>query len=98
MVKIVLTNGTTLNNLSKNGDNFIARYAINPGVFENNLSPVTITEDDQTTTHDHMALEQLIQRGNEIWFVLRDLTQDELRYTKLQADLEYIAMMADVEL
>jgi len=98
MIKIILTNGTTLNNLSKNGDNFIANYLITPDVFENNLSPVTIIEDNETTKHDRMALEQLIQNGNEMWFVLRDLTRQEILDEKLRSDIDYIAMMADVDI
>lgn len=97
MIKITLTDGTVLSNLSKNGDNFIASYSISPDVFENNLSPVTIVEDNETSIHDHMVLEQLVQNGNAIWFVLRDLTRQELLYDQLRADIDYIAMMADVE-
>ena len=45
-----------------------------------------------------MELVQLVKVGRDYWFVLRDLTEQELRDLKTQADIEYIAMMADIDL
>ena len=98
MFKIVLADGTELNNLIKNGDNFIAHYNIDPSIFENNLSPTNIIEDEETELHEHMDLVQLIQNGNEIWFVLRDLTDRELLDISMQASIDYIAMMLDIDM
>jgi hypothetical protein len=36
--------------------------------------------------------------GDECWFVLRELSSAELATAKLQSDIEYIALMCDVEL
>ena len=98
MFRIVLTDGTTLNNLTKNGDNFIANYNITSDIFDNNLSPVTIFEDGLPEEHAHMELVQLIEFENAMWFVLRDLTDRELKDLKFRADIDYIAMMTDVDI
>lgn len=102
MFTIILSDGTRLENVEKNGDNFISKTEITSEMFENNISPVTIIEniDNETYTenHEHMSLDQLIQENGEWWFVLRDLTNRELKDLKFRADIDYIAMMTDVEI
>ena len=98
MVKIILSDGTTINNLTKNGDNFISQQSISQEVFEFNLSPVTIIDDDISEVHDHMRLVQLIQHNNEYWFILEDMTDQQLLDEKLRADIDYIAMMTDIDI
>jgi hypothetical protein len=34
----------------------------------------------------------------EYWFVLREVSEDELVRIKMQSDIEYVAMMSGVEL
>jgi hypothetical protein len=45
-----------------------------------------------------MDLVQVTTVDKKSWFVLRDIPQKELEQTKLKSDLEYLAMMCDVEL
>lgn len=45
-----------------------------------------------------MELVQITRSGKEYWFVLRDLSAQELKDLKTQANIEYIAMMTDVDL
>lgn len=45
-----------------------------------------------------MELVQITPVGDEYWFVLRDLTAAELKQIKMQSDIEYVAMMAGVEI
>ena len=61
-------------------------------------SPVVISVDNENETHEHMELVQVMPVGEEYWFVLRDLTDDELEKIKMQSDIEYVAMMAGVEI
>ena len=99
MATIVLADGTTLSNLTVNGDNFISNVELTEDIFENNMSPVTIDTDDEHMIHDHMDLVQIVHwKENEWWFVLRDLTQQELNDAKTRADIDFIAMMTDVDL
>lgn len=57
-----------------------------------------ISDGEHEETHENMELVQISKVGKDYWFVLRDLTDQELRDLKTQADIEYIAMMADIDL
>ena len=39
-----------------------------------------------------------MQYGTEYWFVLREMTAAELTAANVQASIDYIAMMADIDL
>jgi len=45
-----------------------------------------------------MALVQIQKVGTKYWFVLRELSVRELLDAKTRGDIEYIAMMADINL
>lgn len=98
MAVVILGDGTRLANLKVNGDNFISSEELTVETFDNNLDGVVIDTEDGPVTHAHMELVQLIQFQGEWWFVLRDLTAAELESARLRADVEYLAMMTDVEL
>lgn len=95
---ITLADGTELTGLRQNGDNFISATAISADVFEDNCSPVVISDGENEETHENMELVQVAAVGSECWFVLRDMSAAELEKIRMQADIEYIAMMADIEL
>lgn len=59
---------------------------------------MTISDGETTEEHDNMELVQITRSGKEYWFVLRDLSAQELKGLKTQANIEYIAMMTDVDL
>lgn len=68
-------------------------------MFEGNLSHVVIEDSEgNVEEHDNMALVQIAKYGKEYWFVLRELSAQEIRDAKTQANIEYIAMMADIDL
>lgn len=66
------------------------------------MSKVTIegSEDDQEIKqeYEHMELVQIVQYENEYHFVLRELSAAELKEIKMQSDIEYLAMMTDIDL
>ena len=45
-----------------------------------------------------MTLVQIVKYDEEYWFILRTMTKRELQDLKNRADIDYIAMMTDVEL
>ena len=45
-----------------------------------------------------MELVQIVKYGEEYWFVLRTMTKKELQDLKNRADIDYLAMMSDIEL
>jgi hypothetical protein len=97
--KIELSDGTVLDNLKLNGNNFISQSELTEDTFAGKLSSVVITDSEgKVENHSNMALVQVIFYENAYWFILRDMTEAELTAIKNRADLEYIAMMANIEL
>lgn len=96
--KITLADGTVLSNLKLNGNNFVSDAEVTEDQFIDNLDPVVINDGETDDVHEHMGLVQIVKYGEQYYFVLRDRTPDELRQIKMQADIEYLAMMSDIEL
>lgn len=101
--KITLSDGTKLENLGLNGNNFVSEIEIKENTFKNNLSKVIIegiNKEGQTVKEEHkyMELVQIVKYDDGYYFVLRDLSQDEISKMKMQADIEYLAMMSDIDL
>lgn len=95
---ITLEDRTKIENLRLNGNNFISQEQINPEIFDGNLGEVTINDGENNEVHENMGLVQVTQMGEEYWFVLRDIPASEIANAKLRSDLDYLAMMADVEI
>lgn len=95
---ITLADGTILSDLSMNGDNFISKTPISEDIFEGNLYTVAISDGEETSTIKNMELLNLTQEGEEYWFILLEIPPKELRFRQMESNLEYIAMMSDVEL
>ena len=71
---ITLADGTVLNNLKLNGDNFISNTAINADIFNENCSPVIISDGVNSETHNNMEFVQVTEQApGKYWFVLRVL-------------------------
>lgn len=66
--------------------------------FVDNCSPITISDGEVEEIHENMSLVQVTKMGNEYWFVIRDISVTELEKIKMQSDIEYLAMMSDIEL
>lgn len=100
--KITLSDGTTIENLGLNGNNFVSETEITADMFTDKLSKVTIegkeNGQDVKQEYEHMELVQIVKYDDGYYFVLRELSQDELSKIKIQADIEYIAMMADIDM
>lgn len=96
--KIILADGTVINNLTMNGNNFISDEAIEASIFEANCCPVTINDGTSDEVHENMELVQVTSVEGKSWFVLRDISEKELEQAKMKSDIEYLAMMCDVEL
>lgn len=95
---ITLADGTVLEGLKLNGNNFVSLVEVSSDTFEDNTYPVIISDGEVEEEHEFMELVQVTQMGEEWWFILRDLSEEELRNTKVRADIDYIALMTDVNL
>ena len=72
MYKITLADGTTLENLVLNGNNYISPAAVDDAVFKDNLAAVTITNlaDGSTEQIEDGVLLSSIVRDGKSWLVL----------------------------
>ena len=70
MYEITLADGTKLENLELNGNNYIAEGIIDASVFKDNLSTVTITDGKDATVYEDMALLSHRVDGGRSWIVL----------------------------
>lgn len=101
--KVTLSNNTTLENLILNGNNFESKSPVPSSVFEDGLDIVKITryEDDlepYETIYTNMKLIALMPYLEGSRFILDVMTEDEIWKRKMTSNLDYMAMMADVEL
>ena len=79
MYKVTLNDGTVIDNLTLNGNNYISQVPIREEVFTDRaLRSVEIydSEEDKTVTLTDAFLVQLAQYGNEYWFILAEKTPE----------------------
>lgn len=72
MYKITLADGTTIENLELNGNNFIAAAVVDDAVFKDNMATVTITNLEDGTAEqieDGVLLSNIVRDGCS-WLVL----------------------------
>lgn len=100
--KITLSDGTQLTNLGLNGNNFVSETEITENDFKGKLSKVTfegiINGQEFVQECEHMELVQIAHYKDGYYFVLRELSESELEKIKTQADIEYLAMMTNIDL
>ena len=96
--RITLADGTVLDNLTMNGNNFISEGVVDASIFDGTCSPVIISDGTSEEIHEHMDLVQVTAVDGKSWFVLRDILKKELEQAKLKSDIEYLSMMCEVEL
>lgn len=81
---VTLSDGTKLDSLTLNGNNFVSSVKVTEADFKDKMSKVTITDDDgKSTDYTDMVLVQVTQVGDESWFILGEKAQDDV--SKLQA-------------
>lgn len=96
---ITLADGTVLNNLTMNGNNYISVTEIDEEVFDGNLSSVMVSDGETEQAYENMDLIHLTANSSgEYWFALRALSADEIERMQLRSDIEYISMMTGIEL
>lgn len=72
MYKMTLADGTTIENLELNGNNFIAAAVVDDAVFKDNMATVTITNLEDGTIEqieDGVLLSNIVRDGKS-WLVL----------------------------
>lgn len=97
---IVLADGTEITDLTLNGNNFVSQTEITEDIFEGNMAPVIIKHGDVEEVHIYMDLVQIQTYGESMpgwYFILRDVTPDELERGKVRSDIDYLYMMTGID-
>jgi hypothetical protein len=88
MYTITLNDGTKLENLELNGNNYIAEGVIEDSVFEGNLGSVTISDGETTETFTDMRLMSNRAVEGRSWFVLGEKTQQQKQEEAMNAKMQ----------
>lgn len=95
-MKIILSDGTVIDNLTANANEFVSETEITPDIFTNNLSPVKIIDDDgNETIYENGNLDGVIKTGDLYYIAIRELSDYELKEMQTRADIDYLLMMVD---
>lgn len=95
---VILADGTELAGLKLNGNNFVSEVPVEKGRFDYNLSPVTISDGTVSERHESMELNALQVVDGKWYFVLLDISPQELWQRKVDADVLYLSMMTGAEI
>ena len=95
---MILSDGTKLTDLSLNGNNYISSKKVTAADFEGKLQKVMVTDGKEQETYNNCHLVQITQEGKDYWFVIEEMSQQELFMLQTQANIDYIAAMVDIEL
>lgn len=94
MYKITLADGTTLENLVLNGNNFIAAAAVDDAVFKGNMASVTITNLEDGTAEqieDGVLLSNIVRDGKS-WLVLGQKSAEQKRLEAIDSTFTDLQM------
>ena len=94
MYKITLADGTELNDLVLNGNNFIAQTAVNDAVFKDNMASVTVTNLEDGTTEqieDGILLSNIVRDGKS-WLVLGQKSAEQKRLEAIDSTFTDLQM------
>lgn len=95
---IILSDGTILDNIEYDDFYFAASYKIDRNVFSGNCSPFTVCIGGEDIIHQHAELAVFRDTDDGVAFRFRDLTAKDVAQRKMEANLEYLAMMLDIDL
>ena len=92
---VTLSDGTKLDDLTLNGNNFISSTAVEASQFDGKLNGVTITDSDgKEEKHENMFLVQVTHpNDSEWWFILADKSKDQIKQEQL---MQSIASLTDM--
>lgn len=77
MYTMTLSDGTKLENLELNGNNWISSKKLTDKDFEGKLNKVTVTDRKSTQEYERQLLVQITEVDGKYWFVLRGKTKQE---------------------
>jgi len=98
MWKLILADGTELTGFRQNGTNYVSDTKVDESVFEGNLSALTITDGEETIVMHNAELIQQVHYDGGWYLCFRELSRQELAYAALSGKIDYLAMMAEIDM
>lgn len=97
---MTFADGSKLENLTLNGNNYIAAGTVDDGQFASDkLVSVKIEGSDGSVEElENQLLNSKYEDRGNTWFSLRSPSAEEKKYAELNSKIEYIAIMGGVEL
>lgn len=95
---IILSDGTKLSNLHLNGNNFVSQAEITEDMFSGKLKRVIISDGETEQVLNRAELIQIAHYADGWYFILREIPADVMELEIINAKIDYLAMMTDVEL
>lgn len=94
MYKITLSDGSQIENLELNGNNFIATKELSDTVFEGKLSTVRIfdLENETEEVHTDMVLISNRVHDDKSWFILAEKSEEQKERERLDNNFTDIEM------
>ena len=98
-MKITLQDGTVLENLKLNGNNFISDTIIETSIFQDNLGNVQIEDEDgNVAEYRFMKLIQNIVVDGKSWFILAEQSENDLLKAGLKATADALTFLMDMQM
>ena len=98
-MKITLQDGTVLDNLELNGNNFISDTIIESSIFQDNLGNVKIEDEDgNITEYRFMKLVQNIEVDGKSWFILAEQSENDLLKARLKTTEDALTFLMDMQM
>jgi hypothetical protein len=101
MITLTFADGQSITNLIANGDVFVSTTPVNTEIFEDDNDSLIIVIDSQGSREEHTdwKFANVIHTlEGEYWICFSQVTPLEQMELDIQAKLDYIAMMADIDI
>ena len=96
-MKIILSDGNIIDNLTLNGNNYISNNVLSDDIFTDGLSIVTVIDGDISTEYKNMKLIQNIVLDNKSWFILAEKTEEEILKERLKSTEDALMILMDLQ-
>lgn len=92
MYKVTLSDGTQIDKLELNGNNFISNRSLSETMFEGKLDTVLIFDGENTETLHDVVLISLRVVDGKTWFILAEKSEEQKEKERLEDTFTDIEM------
>lgn len=85
MYKITLENGTVVDGLTLNGNNYVSDEEIDDSILQGILNEVVIENDDERVVYEQLRLLSHIKSEGKSWLVFGEPTAEEIRKNQIDS-------------